>query len=150
MASVLLAVAVLAVSGVLIFLGYKGLRDDQAQALRRELDSKTIDSIQRSYDADLRLYDKKVSDYNTCLTNAQSRVDGRLNFRAYETAQAHGFHDLLITFFPDSDLAARLADQDLTERLQRLDENEPALELDREEAKCVKPGPEPDKPKELG
>lgn len=146
---VLVALLVGSAGLALAFAGYKQLRDDQVQSLARENERDRVEAIRRQYEGDLRLYDKKQSDYFICNTNAQNRVDGRANFRDYETAKAHDFHDLLIQTAPGSQTVEVLADQDLTNRLALLDDKEPPLDLAIEQAICPMPGPEPVKPPEI-
>lgn len=154
---ILLGMIVGLIAVTLASVGYKQLRDEQATGLRSQTAVVTaqahadqIASLRAAYDADLRLWDKKVADFNTCIVAAQTRVDARLAFRSYETAKAHGFHDLILTFFPTSDVAHAVADQNLADSLKQLDDNEAPLDLTVEQKKCTPAGPEPIKPKELG
>jgi len=147
--SAIIAAIVLGVCGVLLFYGYKSLRDGQNAAIKREADKGRIETLQRSYDTDVRLWDKKNQDYHACLDFAVTRVEGRSALRDTLFHLIDGFVVSLKTVLPDNPLADQFADIFTQDQHEYIDENYSPLNLESLQATCTVPGPEPLKPPEL-
>lgn len=147
--SAIIGVAVLAVCGVLLYIGYSGLRDDQAASIKREAEKTRVEGIQHAYDADVRLFEKKESDYSSCLSNAVTRVDGRDDLRGTLFDFADGVRTTLEDIFPGDAKAAAFGLLFAKDRHQYINDHYPALGLKVVQGECTKPGDPPPVPPEL-
>ena len=147
--TILVGVLVAAVCGTLLLSGYKGIRDAQASAIADKAEGIRVEGVRRGYDADVRLHDKKVSDYNTCVSAAKARVQTRSDIRDVLFDYANGLGDAIAQVFPGVDQGAQLASVFAEARIANVNAKYPALTEESQIALCPTPGPEPPMPPEL-
>lgn len=132
--------------------GYKSLSDSQLSQVQAGAHTDKIAALSTAYVAAVRGFDNEVTTYNACLALAQVRIDSRNALRSQFIQAAIRLRATLVSVFPGSDDAVKFSDQYVKDTQAGLDNpttGYPALDLDKEQAKCQKPGPEPVKPAEL-
>lgn len=147
--SAIIAAVVLGICGILLFSGYSSLRDSQNAAIQREADKGRIETLQRSYDTEVRLYDKKVQDYQACLDFAETRVEGRAALRDALFHLVDGFVQALNAVLPGNEIVAQFGDIFTEDQHSYINENYAMLNLESLRELCIPAGPEPVKPPEL-
>ncbi len=147
--TMMVGTVVLAVCGVLLYEGYKGVRDAQAAAVASKVEDSRIEGIRHDYESDVRLHDKKVSDYNTCVASARTRVQTRSDIRDILFDYANGLGDAIAQVFPGVPEGADLAEVFAKARIANVNARLPALTEESQVAMCVSPGPDPVVPPEL-